>query len=120
MAVVGTPMPSTMQQSMVRSRPTMVALPASWTMALIRMEARPVTVMQPAMMPAMAQATATVTAPLAPASRASMPENKVCLPEAATAEPKSMAGSSPRPCTRMSTKLMKPTMTEARMDTAAA
>ena len=35
------------------------------------MEARPVTVMQPAMIPAIAQATATVMAPFAPASRES-------------------------------------------------
>ena len=35
------------------------------------------TVMQPAIMPAMAQATATVMAPLAPAARASMAERMV-------------------------------------------
>ncbi len=54
----------------------MVALPASCTMALISMEARPVTVMQPAMMPAMAQATATVMALRAPASRDSSAEQR--------------------------------------------
>ena len=40
-------------------------------MAVISLEARPVEVMQPATIPAMAQATATVMVPLPPASRAS-------------------------------------------------
>ena len=41
------------------------------TTALMSLEARPVAVMQPAMMPAMQHATATVMVPLPPASRAS-------------------------------------------------
>lgn len=49
----------------------MVASPAKLTMALMSVPARPVTVMQPAMRPAMAQATATETQLRAPAMRAS-------------------------------------------------
>ncbi len=90
-------MPRTMQQTMVRIKPMKVAEPASWTMALMRIEARPVTVMQPAIMPAIAQATATVMAPFAPASNASKIFLKV----------------------RRSSLFKKPTMTAARMDTAA-
>ena len=56
---------------MVSTRPIMVALPATETIPLIRIDAKPVTVMQPAMIPAMAQAQATVMAPRAPASSAS-------------------------------------------------
>ena len=75
----------------------MVALPASCTMALMRMEAKPVTVMHPAMMPAMAQATATVIEPFAPASSASTAEKNVRLPASPSAAPVPMAGfSSPR------------------------
>ena len=46
--------------------------PETATMAVISLEARPVEVMQPATIPAMAQATATVMVPLPPASKASM------------------------------------------------
>ena len=56
---------------MVSTRPIMVASPAKLTMALMSVPARPVTVMQPAMRPAMAQATATETQLRAPAMRAS-------------------------------------------------
>ena len=90
-------MPRMMQQIIVSSRPIMVASPAICTMALIRMEARPVTVMQPAIIPAMAQATATVMAPLAPASSAS-----TILPKVSR-----------------SSLFRKPTTMAARMDTAA-
>ena len=67
-------MPSTMQHTMVRNRASSVA---SWgsgmelLMAItapMSLEARPVTVMQPAIMPAMEQATATVMQPRPPAS----------------------------------------------------
>ena len=71
LAVVGTPMPSTIQQIMVRNRAMMACPPETFTMVVIRVEARPVVVMQPATRPAMAQATATVTVLLPPASRAS-------------------------------------------------
>ena len=74
-------MPRTMQQTIVRMRPIKVAEPASWTMALMRMDARPVTVMQP----------------FAPASNASKIFLKV----------------------RRSSLFKKPTMTAARMETAA-
>ena len=90
-------MPRTMQQTIVRMRPIKVAEPASWTMALMRMDARPVTVMQPAIMPAIAQATPTVIAPFAPASSAS----KIFL------------------SVRRSSLFKKPTMMAARIDTAA-
>ena len=46
-------------------------LPETPTMVLISLLARPVTVMQPQMTPAMPQATATVTQERPPASRAS-------------------------------------------------
>ena len=64
-------MPRTMQHTMVSSRPRMVASPAMATMPLMSTEARPVSVMQPAIRPAMAQATPTDTALLAPAWKAS-------------------------------------------------
>ena len=72
-------MPRTIQQSMVRKRPIMVMFPARLTIRLMRMDARPVTVIQPAMIPAMPQATATVIAPLLPALRASMERKSVLL-----------------------------------------
>ena len=59
------------QQIMVRNRPMMRVLPDRATMAVMSLDARPVTVMQPAMIPAIAQATATVMVPLPPASSAS-------------------------------------------------
>ena len=86
-----------MQQTMVSTRPMMVALPAACTIVLMRMDARPVTVMQPAIIPAMAQATATVIAPLAPASSASMT----------------------LPTVSRSSLFKKPTTIAARIDTAA-
>ena len=49
----------------------MRVLPDSATMELMSLEARPVAVMQPAITPAIAQATATVMVPLPPASSAS-------------------------------------------------
>ena len=52
-------------------RPMMVASPATPTMALMRTLARPVMVMQPAIMPAIPQAQATVMTDFAPAMRAS-------------------------------------------------
>ena len=64
-------MPSTMQQIMVRNRPSKSELPDTPTMALMSWLARPVTVMQPQMTPAMPQATATVTQERPPASSAS-------------------------------------------------
>ena len=75
MAVVGTPMPSTMQHSMVRNRAMNIA--SAWlgimrlifTTALTSLDASPVTVMHPATTPAMEQATATVMHPRPPASR---------------------------------------------------
>ena len=66
-------MPRTMQQSIVRNRAIRmpsIGLEMELEIAmtpLMRREARPVTVMQPAMMPAMEQATATVMQPLPPA-----------------------------------------------------
>ena len=64
-------MPSTMQQSMVSTRAMIMWPPERLTMVLSSLEARPVTVMQPEMMPATPQATATVMEPLMPPSRAS-------------------------------------------------
>ena len=67
-------MPSTMQQSIVRKSASSsesvgfgMALLIAMT-PLMSLDARPVTVMQPAIIPAMAQATATVMLPLPPAS----------------------------------------------------
>ena len=65
-------MPSTMQQSMVSARAIIMWPPERLTIVLNSLEARPVTVMQPEIMPATPQATATVMEPLAPPSRASM------------------------------------------------
>ena len=104
LAVVGTPMPSTMQQNMVRKSPMNMAMAGTGTRdvtastPLMSLEARPVTVTQPAIMPAMPQATDTVMAPLPPASRASRIFSGV----------------------RRSLWLRKPTMTAARMEKAAA
>ena len=109
-------MPRTMQHSMVSTRPTMVALPASWTMALMRMEARPVTVIQPAMMPAMLQATATVIAPREPASRDSTAEKTERLPALPSALPVVMGWVSPSPRLPCRKKLTKPTAMAARME----
>ena len=67
-------MPSTMQQSMVKNSASSSEsvgfgiLLLSATTPLMSLDARPVTVMQPAIMPAMEQATATVMLPLPPAS----------------------------------------------------
>ena len=104
LAVVGTPMPSTMQQNMVRKRPMNMARAGMGTREVtastpeISLEARPVTVTQPAIMPAMPQATDTVMAPLPPASRASRIFSGV----------------------RRSLWLRKPTRTAARMEKTAA
>ena len=57
-------MPSTMQHSMVSTRAIIIWPPERLTMALRSLEARPVTVMQPEIMPATPQATATVMEPL--------------------------------------------------------
>ena len=61
-----------MQQSMVRMRPIIGMPPERRTTVPMRVMPRPVTLMQPEMMPATAQATATVMEPRAPAARASM------------------------------------------------
>ena len=109
-------MPRMMQQTMVRMRPMNVALPASWTMALIRIEARPVTVMQPAMIPAIAHATATVIAPFAPASS----ESTADLPLSASAPPIArtivFADFSSTSRIRVRKKLTRPTAMAARME----
>ena len=105
-----------MQQIMVRIRPMKVALPASWTMALIRMEARPVTVMQPAMIPAMAHATATVMAPLAPASSESRTDFALSPTAPPMARPVDCGARSSVPRLRVRKKLMKPTMMAARIE----
>ena len=55
-AVVGTPMPRTMQQSMVRNSATNLTLPASPVTAPMSWLPRPVMVMEPATQPAIAQA----------------------------------------------------------------
>ena len=73
-------------------------LPERATIAVMSLEARPVTVMQPAMTPAIEQATATVMVPLPPASRAS----------------RNFAG------VRRLSLLITPTMIAAMMDRAAA
>ena len=69
-------MPRTMQQIIVRNSAMTVGSTKEMelemeTTAVISLEARPVAVMQPAMMPAMEHATATVMVPLPPASSAS-------------------------------------------------
>ena len=71
MAVVGTPIPSTIQQSIVRTRAIISLSPAIEIIALISSFARPVIVIQPEMMPATPQAAATVIVPFPPATRAS-------------------------------------------------
>ena len=69
-------MPSTMQHSMVKNSAMSIESVGFGiarlmaTTPLMSFEASPVTVMQPAMMPAMEQATATVMLPLPPASSA--------------------------------------------------
>ena len=62
-------MPSTMQHSMVSTSASSEDEPEMPTMTLISLDARPVMVRQPAMTPAMPQATATVMTPRPPASR---------------------------------------------------
>ena len=64
-------MPSTMQHSMVSISAIIATPPDTLTIRVIRIEARPVEVMQPATRPAIEQATATVMVPLPPASSAS-------------------------------------------------
>ena len=64
-------MPSRMQHSMVRNRAMMRVSPATPTMAVMKIWPRPVMVTTPAMMPAMAQATATDRVFLPPFSSAS-------------------------------------------------
>ena len=89
MAVVGTPMPRTMQQSMVRNKAANRAkdllgiMPLTLTTVFTSREASPVTVMHPATMPAMEQATATVMQPRPPASR----EPRIIVPVSFTAWP---------------------------------
>ena len=64
-------MPSTMQHSMVSTSASSEEEPEMPTMMLMSLDASPVTVRQPAMTPAMPQATATVMTPRPPASRES-------------------------------------------------
>ena len=85
-----------------------MAPPATPTMALIRIEARPVTVMQPAIRPAMAQATATETALLAPACRASKAVASENLVVSTTTLMTLLPASRSR--SEVSKKLMKPMM----------
>ena len=70
-------MPRMMQHIMVKNSATMVGsitvtLLLTDTTAEMSLDARPVVVMQPAITPAIAQATATVMVPLPPASSASI------------------------------------------------
>ena len=64
-------MPRMMQQIMVSSRPMSGMPPERRTTVPMSVMPRPVTLMQPAIMPATAQATATVMEPRAPPARAS-------------------------------------------------
>ena len=72
-------MPKTMQQIMVRIRPMISTSPEAMTMTLMSVEARPVMVMQPAIMPAIAQATATEMEFFAPAAKASQQVHSAVL-----------------------------------------
>ena len=85
----------------------------------MRMEARPVTVMQPAMIPAIAQATATVMAPFAPASRESKTEfaESPAAPSAALLTVRNVRVCAL--CRRSIKKLTRPTAMAARMEYAA-
>ena len=94
-----------------------VALPANWTMALMRIEARPVTVMQPAMIPAIAHATATVMAPFAPASSESTDGLAAVSQRAAHGTDRRLRALSSPASGRK--KLTRPTAMAARMEYAA-
>ena len=87
------------------------------TMTLMMVEARPVTVMQPAMTPAIAQATATGMVLLAPAANASATVSSAILTVSASTEP-NVAPSS-RSLQLVLRKLMKPTTNAAAIEMAA-
>ena len=80
------------------------------------MPARPAPVRQPAIMPAIAQATATVMAPFAPASSASAAEKNVSFAAPPMAWLVVWAGASSVPRLRIRKKLIAPTPIAARIE----
>ena len=102
---------------MVNTRPTMTKSPAMSTITLMMVEASPVTVMQPAIMPAMAHATATGMTFLVPAANASTVVNRAILPVcASTAKKPSPSARSRQLFIR---KLTKPMRKAPKMEMAA-
>ena len=110
-------MPRTMQQSMVRIRPMIRKSPAARTIALMSMEARPVTVMQPAIMPASAHATATAMELRAPAAKASAAVHRAVLQVSSKTLPN--VSSSVRSSQLVSRKWMKPITNATKIEMAA-